>query len=478
MSDKERPDNIIKYRSRLPMTFVRVIFALILIYLVVQTVVIMKRKPLEAFQVAAASTENISGTYTGIILRSEVTVQAETEGYADYMYPEGEHVANGEFCCLLDRNGNFSEKLHEIYYNQDILSAESKEKIRETVLRASSSYDPLHFETALNARTEVRSALLTGLLRDGGSELFGRLRDVSYQMLDAPESGFLLLYEDGFENKRPDQLTVSDFQNSEYYRMSRGTGDFVKAGSFLYKLASDNRFTLSFLLSPDDVVLYENRKNLTVRMYDGSELTGSFQMIDNREGQKLGVVTFQKYGANYLSDRLVSFRVLDRSVRGYRIPETSLTKKSFFVVSEEYITEGGSTGAKGVVLRTSEGLRFVRATVYTKQDPEEPSFIIGDGVAYIAGSELKSGSIIVSEHTDPVTGNRVTHDMTLSVMASCEGVYQINHGFCIFKPVVRLEHSLESSYVIISADSRYGIQAYDRILLNAEGVAENEIVFE
>ena len=63
-------------------------------------------------------------------------------------------------------------------------------------------------------------------------------------------------------------------------------------------------------------------------------------------------------------------------------------------------------------------------------------------------------------------------------MTSIEGVYQINNGYCVFKPIVRLQSSIETSYVIIASDVRYGVSPYDRIVLNADEVSENEIIYE
>ena len=67
---------------------------------------------------------------------------------------------------------------------------------------------------------------------------------------------------------------------------------------------------------------------------------------------------------------------------------------------------------------------------------------------------------------------------TLGIQAIVEGVYQINNGYCIFKPIVRQNHSLDTSYVMVSPGVRSGLKAFDRIVLNAEEIGENDIVFE
>ena len=68
--------------------------------------------------------------------------------------------------------------------------------------------------------------------------------------------------------------------------------------------------------------------------------------------------------------------------------------------------------------------------------------------------------------------------MTLAMQASVEGVYQINNGYCVFKPIVRLQNSLETSFVVISNSVSGGLKSYDRIVMDARDFKENEIIFE
>jgi len=85
--------------------------------------------------------------------------------------------------------------------------------------------------------------------------------------------------------------------------------------------------------------------------------------------------------------------------------------------------------------------------------------------------DLKAGMVIREEGDESRT-------MTLGVMASIEGCYQVNNGYCIFKPIVRIQNSIDTSYVIVSDKVRNGLRSYDRILLYGEGHDENEIIFE
>ena len=91
---------------------------------------------------------------------------------------------------------------------------------------------------------------------------------------------------------------------------------------------------------------------------------------------------------------------------------------------------------------------------------------------------LKAGDVLIADTRNENSGETEHASMTLGVMASVEGVYQINNGYCVFKPIVRIANSLDTSYVIISSRVRAGLTAYDRIVMDASIVTENQIIFE
>ncbi|MBR5738436.1 MAG: hypothetical protein IKY02_00420, partial [Lachnospiraceae bacterium] len=190
------------------------------------------------------------------------------------------------------------------------------------------------------------------------------------------------------------------------------------------------------------------------------------------DGKPLGILTFAKYGGNYLTERFQEFRILDKSVTGYKIPESAITTKSFFVVPKEFITSGGGSNEQGVMAEVDGKLKFIPATVYVRDSSgDRYNFVIGENSAYVFSSELSAGMRIIAPGNERL-------ETTLGVMAAVEGCFQVNSGYCIFKPIVRIQNSLDTSYVIISENVRGSLKSYDRIVLYAENLAENEIIFE
>ena len=141
----------------------------------------------------------------------------------------------------------------------------------------------------------------------------------------------------------------------------------------------------------------------------------------------------------------------------------------------DYITVSGTR--RGVIVRENGVDRFVEATVYLSDGSSDTELVIGTDTAYLYGETLTAGTTIVCTVTDE-DGKHREETMTLSRTASCEGVYQINKGYCIFKPIVRLQNSIDTSYVIISSAVKSGIRSYDRIVLDVSDIGESEYIFE
>ena len=479
---REEQNKIIGYaRLRPPLTFMTVVFVLILIYLLVQGILLLARDRIQAYDVGAPVKDNISGSYTGIILREEHVVKAEDSGYVSCFSVAGDRLSSGATVCTLDEDGMMEEALRNMYFGEKMLSEDSKVRIRDTVRDSMYGYSRMDFSTAEEVGTSIRAAVLNGLIRDADSVATETLLSSCTPVI-TEESGFILFTLDGYENAIPASMTTEDFLKSPSAPRVVSTGEFVNAGDFLYKIVPDNRFSLIFPMSDEEAVRFSSRTQLTVRFLNGVEITGSFFSERGADGTMMGILSFQKYGANHLNERRVSFYILDSAVEGYKIPESAIVTKSFYTVDKAFITEGGGKGSRGVLIETDGKPVFHEVTVYMSDTDEDESndFIIGEDVAYISGDCLSPGTVLIrtaSEDERELNGENEAQRTVLGVQTVLEGVYQINSGYCVFKPVARLSSSLETSYVIVSTKVKNGISDYDRIVMNAEEASEYELIY-
>ena len=63
----------------------------------------------------------------------------------------------------------------------------------------------------------------------------------------------------------------------------------------------------------------------------------------------------------------------------------------------------------------------------------------------------------------------------VSGTGSLQGVYNINKGYAVFREIKIIDENEE--YCIVEAGSSYGLSQYDRIVLNADTVNDEDIVY-
>ena len=63
---------------------------------------------------------------------------------------------------------------------------------------------------------------------------------------------------------------------------------------------------------------------------------------------------------------------------------------------------------------------------------------------------------------------------TLKATKQIQGIYIVNRGYTVFKPVEMLER--KGDYCLISAQTS-GIELYDRIILNSDTVKEGQVIY-
>lgn len=449
--------------------FVMVVFSCILLYLIVQGVLLIRHHTIEVYNIGISETDNVKGTYTGILLRNEENFYSDCDGFLHLFSLNGDYVGESARLLSVDKDGTVLTKLRELYHGHTGLSYESRVIVQQTIETNMKEYDPSNFDSVRDIKGRIEAAVMNRLLHDGDKQLEDYLSEASYTVFSSSRNGFFLTWNDGMEGKPISAIPSSAFSENLLTSVS-SSGKEISNGTFLYKLAYDNGFTLNFLLSPEDKLAFSNQKELTILMEDGITIRGAYSVSETSDGVSVGTLTFSKYGANYLSKRKYSFRILNESVQGYKIPQSSIVTKDFFVVPESFIVDGPNH-SEGI-MRAGDSLPvFTSTVVYRKNSDPRNNFVYGDDVVYVFGDTLHAGDILVSPGE-----SRDTY--TLGKMVSVEGCYQINNGYCVFKPIVRVENSLDTSYVIISDGVIGGLRSYDRIVQNAADMKENEIIFE
>ena len=163
----------------------------------------------------------------------------------------------------------------------------------------------------------------------------------------------------------------------------------------------------------------------------------------------------------------MNFEISADTTTGLKIPKTAVTQKQFYLIPEDYVTQGGDSTSDGFMKETyseqdgSSTIVFVPATIYNSKDGYYYIEVSDDG-------DIKAGDYLVKPGS--------TERFQVGQTASLDGVYNINRGYAVFRQVEILTSNDE--YYIVEKGTRYGLSVYDHIVLDASTVTEGAIIYQ
>ena len=208
-----------------------------------------------------------------------------------------------------------------------------------------------------------------------------------------------------------------------------------------------------------------------IKFLKDNTTTWGYITILNVGGEQYLQLDFNNSMVRFAGERYLDIQFLIDDTSGLKIPSSSITKKDFFIIPEAYVMKGGSDDADGFMVESfdEEGYstqKFVTPTFYSITDgmvyidPNQGSFTSNE-------SYMKAGDRIIVPNSNEMfqVGNT----------AELEGVYCINQGYTQFKKIKVLYSNEE--YTIVEEGTPFGLTIYDRIVLNAEAVKEDQVIY-
>ena len=219
----------------------------------------------------------------------------------------------------------------------------------------------------------------------------------------------------------------------------------------------------------EDGTVTQNPTYIEIRFDKDEETVWPSVTIQYVDGQAYGVLSFVNSMIRYADDRYLDFEILRDETIGLKIPQSAVTEKEFYVIDASYVTQSeDSTGflKKTVSEDGTDAVEFVDCTIYYQDDqyayvdPEEEDFSTSKKL-------LESGDLLVK--TDSAENYQVGQKEKL------KGVYNINKGYTIFRIIQILYENEE--YCIVEEGTSYGLSVYDHIVLNADTVTEDQVIY-
>lgn len=465
LAGKNTRNNIIKMKKRQnPWTGIMLI--LFSVYIIVLFVQSLNQDNISIYEVTQNKLAD-DDTIRGVILRDEHLIKAKSSGYINYYVGEGARIGVNTTIYSVDRTGGFNDSLDKEGADNYSLSDEDTKTIRADIAEYRASFNFSDYSGITNFRYNLDNSLLkmttNGLLKRA-KRILKNDSSSSLKMIKSGKTGIISFCSDGLEKLDIDSINQKTFSDTtDKWKQLRQKKEISK-GDTAYKLITSDNWSIVIPLTKKQYKkLYDKDSIDVVIKKDNNKFTPSVTTFTEKS-KYYAKLEFTKDMINYIDNRYLDIQLEFNEAAGLKIPVSSIIKKKFYMVPEEYITNGGDDGSTGVMLKTydkhgNQHNTFKKAKVYYKDEKNR---------CYIDARLFSVGDIIVAD----VSANG--SELSLTRTARLDGVYYCNNGYCTFKRI-DITYS-NSEYAIVPEDAIYGLQIYDHIILNPNLVKEDEII--
>ena len=452
MAGNKQSSNIKVYQKKKHLNIGIIIFGVIFIYLVVTVLMYLTEKHISVYEVREGSILK-DNSYTGLAIRNETVIRSEDNGYVNYFVSAGSKVgAKTQIYSLSDHKLQFESKSGK---SQKLTSVEQN-NIRQKTQTFCENYSDESFGDVYTLKSNI-SSVLDGKSNQNRQTQLAALTDADtdgLHVFSADSDGIICYYVDGFEKTTADDVTPDMLSKEGYRKKEQKNNTRIKSGTPVYKLIKDDDWTLVIPLTK------ECAKELKDVRFpkDNETMTAAFSM-KKVKGSYLGYLAFDSSMVRYAHNRFVDVELILEDQSGLKIPKSAITKKDFYVIPEDYLTQGGNSNSTGVLIDTGkENAEFQAVDIYYRDTQT--------GSVYVNPDDFEKNTTLKK------AGSSDTYQ--LSETKQLKGVYNINRGYAVFRQVQILCES--DDYYIVQSGNDYGLSNYDHIALTGKDVHEGDVI--
>ncbi len=454
---KTNNSNIQVYHKKFHFNVGMVIFGVIFIYLLVTLLAYLTSNRVTAYEVRDGSILK-DQTYTGLIIRNEVVVKSEGDGYINYFALEGSKV--GAQTCVYTLSDSALNLDSKSTTDAETLTADQQIVIYSKIQSYNDNYNSNRFSDVYSLKDNINNALSGQSSESKQNQLADLSADSSVKTYNATTDGIVLYTVDGMEEVTADTVTEAMINKEGYQSTTLQDDTRITSGTAIYKVVKDNNWSIAIVISEDTAKELADASSVKIQFPDTSETFWATVSLKKDGTTNIAILSFDNSMVQYATSRYADIELITTDESGLKIPVSSVTEKTFYTVPKEYITQGGNSSSTGVLVDNgTDTAEFVSANIYYSDSESNLVYLSTDALN-------KNATLKKSDSTD---------SYTVSETATLKGVYNINKGYAEFKPVNILCES--DGYYIVESDSVYGIVNYDRIALQGATVKDDEIVF-
>ena len=462
----KKSTKIKKYRKPLNLNIGMIIFGVIFIYVVVCVIMYFQTSRIVRYEVKEGSlaTNNI---YRGVIIRDETVIYNQAAGYIDYCAREGERVAKNALVYIVDETGKLSQELEELGMGENTLSNRELSEFRSEIIDFVHGFDSSYYSNTYDMKYSLKNTVLklanTNMLQSiGALGTGGNTVNYSY----APLTGIVSYWVDGYESLQPQDVTADVFEaeTKTYEKKQMLSNTLMALEDPVYKLSTSENWSLVIPIEAVRGAKLQEEGFIKVKFLKNQyESWGEAKLLSNADGNTYLQLTFTNSMITFVNDRFLDVELILEDEKGLKIPNSAIVQKEFFLIPEAFVAPGGNNGGDSVLRQSylengdisSESLGI---EVYNF-DSESKEY-------YVDSSILNAGDILYKQDGQET--------YTVSRRATLIGVYNMNKGYADFKQINILYQNDE--YAIVKSNTKYGLNVYDYIVLNADSVSDDQFI--
>lgn len=456
-----------KYRKPLNLNIGMLIFGVVFIYVIICVLMYFQKSHIVRYEVKEGSLA-VGNIFRGIILRDETVVTADTAGYVNLYACDGERVAKDNLVYIVDETGNLKEYLEDANLGENTLSDSKLAEFRNEIVNYQHGFNEKNFDNIYDFKYSLHNTVAK-LANENMLRSISEIRSMNttgtVNYCNAPLTGVVTYWVDGYENLTPDMVTADCFEDKQYEKTQILSNSLIASGDPVYKLSTNENWSIVIPIDNERGIQMEEEGYVKVRFLKNQyESWGATKLLHNGDGNTYLQLSFTNSMITFMSDRFLDIELIIHDETGLKIPNSSIVQKEFFLIPKDYITIGPE-GSEGVIRQCylEDGTissEFISTELYSYDEESEEYYLNTD--------ILDTGDILYKTDSQD--------SFTVSKRATLIGVYNMNKGYADFKQIHILYQNEE--YSIVKANTKYGLNVYDYIVLDATAVSDNQFINE
>ena len=452
-----------KKRKRRPLNIGIIIFGIIFIYLIATIVMYLMKPNVTPYEVREGSLVK-DYSYTGLAIRDEIPVFSDTAGYVNYYLTDNSRVKVGSTIYTLSNTQiDFGNTVSETVEKK--LSTKEKKEISLQIQDFCHDFTESTFSNLYSLKNSIADKLNQKTNQNRLDILDEMIRQNEISGIaahQAAKDGVIAYYIDGMEGISIETVTLEQLNHTNYKKTELSNNMSIKAGDPVYKLITNDEWYVLIEITEETAKALDKKSSIDVTFNkDGKTLNAEFE-IKELNGVSVLYLKFADSMIRYINERYLDVDLVIENQSGLKIPKTATVDLELFIIPKRYLTKGGDSSGPSLIVN-----KLNKDGSYTEDRIEPTIYFSTDEVIYLSKNEFNEGDQIIQTESKEV---HIVREKRL-----LKGVFCINKGYAVFKPIVILSES--DDYYIIENGNSYSVTNYDHIALHSSNIKENDIVF-